>query len=925
MAQPARFFKADLHMQTPMDAQHWLGAPVELTDAAAVAAAADAYVGRCAQVGLEIVAITEHNFGRSVEDSFIPHLQAAAARLEADTGHKLVIFPGFEVTGPIGRGAHLICVFEPETPLVDVDAKLTVLGLPPAARFTDGRNPVPVPTADMTFQKMLRIIQEDQETRGICFGAHPNDSGVLDSATVEQWWSQDVIKNESFLAIELPRPRSEWIDRPGTTLIKSILTNIDPRYERAFSIASICNSDAKALAQDPGITKNFIGFRHTWLKMSEPSIEGLRQAFLDHESRVRFGDRPEDSYGHARIRKLSVRGARFLADQEITFSPSMNTLIGGGGTGKSTIIEYIRLMVQQPAITGTEARANFEKLMGTINGGTEITLEFERDGGIWELRNTGRNGSEIVAGLPVPDLAKFFPVRCLSQREIYAIADDRTARRQLLDDLIGPALDALRRQGEDAVQEVKGLDSQIDELTMLRTRITELETERIDAQTRMDNLKRLEEPLARWRSFLRDKEVVDSLGLDAAQLADEVNGAVAKENRAELEEGLRPAVDALDRAARLAEKTLRETVESAVAAYRQSMETALADPELTAWRQEYELAASEYEEMRTELIAAGTDPDQYLQYEATVRDRLRAIEELTDRISGLGALEESRAATLARIRSVWTQETELRSQKAQSIQAAVPRTTTGVPFLTVAVHAYGDEEGFKSQMQPFVRDRRRLSDDDWTALLDAVVGATPVGSTPVDTLTNWIGQLAAEIRPQGFPWPQNDRRTGVLREWCDAEACRQFELIRVPDRVVVALYRDDGSLAGELEGGLSVGQKSTAILTMLLANDDAPAVIDQPEDEIDNEFTYRELVPLLRRVKEQRQLILSTHDPNLPVNGDAELIYALEARDGRGVTKEVDGAEAVGALDMSAVRVAVEEIMEGSEEAFRRRSERYGF
>jgi hypothetical protein len=112
---------------------------------------------------------------------------------------------------------------------------------------------------------------------------------------------------------------------------------------------------------------------------------------------------------------------------------------------------------------------------------------------------------------------------------------------------------------------------------------------------------------------------------------------------------------------------------------------------------------------------------------------------------------------------------------------------------------------------------------------------------------------------------------------------------------------------------------------MLLANDDAPAVIDQPEDEIDNEFTYRELVPLLRRVKEQRQLILSTHDPNLPVNGDAELIYALEARDGRGVTKEVDGAEAVGALDMSAVRVAVEEIMEGSEEAFRRRSERYGF
>jgi len=122
-----------------------------------------------------------------------------------------------------------------------------------------------------------------------------------------------------------------------------------------------------------------------------------------------------------------------------------------------------------------------------------------------------------------------------------------------------------------------------------------------------------------------------------------------------------------------------------------------------------------------------------------------------------------------------------------------------------------------------------------------------------------------------------------------------------------------------------VGQKCTAILALLLAQDSAPAVIDQPEDELDNEFTYRELVPLLRRVKEERQLLIATHDPNIPVNGDAELIHALEARGGRGIVKEIGGARAVGALDRPAVRRAVEEIMEGSEEAFRRRYEKYGF
>ena len=60
------------------------------------------------------------------------------------------------------------------------------------------------------------------------------------------------------------------------------------------------------------------------------------------------------------------------------------------------------------------------------------------------------------------------------------------------------------------------------------------------------------------------------------------------------------------------------------------------------------------------------------------------------------------------------------------------------------------------------------------------------------------------------------------------------------------------------------------------------------------------------------------------MNGDAELIYALQAKDGRGVRMEIDGIEAIGALDRAAVRQAVEEVMEGSEEAFRRRYAKYG-
>ena len=105
----------------------------------------------------------------------------------------------------------------------------------------------------------------------------------------------------------------------------------------------------------------------------------------------------------------------------------------------------------------------------------------------------------------------------------------------------------------------------------------------------------------------------------------------------------------------------------------------------------------------------------------------------------------------------------------------------------------------------------------------------------------------------------------------------------------------------------------------LLAQEGGPLVIDQPEDELDSNFVFQELIPMLRKVKAKRQLILATHNANIPVNGDAELVYAFEARESSGRPL------AYGGLDQASVTKAVLDIMEGSEEAFRRRREKYHF
>ena len=157
-----------------------------------------------------------------------------------------------------------------------------------------------------------------------------------------------------------------------------------------------------------------------------------------------------------------------------------------------------------------------------------------------------------------------------------------------------------------------------------------------------------------------------------------------------------------------------------------------------------------------------------------------------------------------------------------------------------------------------------------------------------------------------------------LADWKDRR------LVRVADYVDFTLYRQDKAggeeIAGKLsEGKLSDGQRNTVVLALLLVKNDGPILIDQPEDDIDSDFIFRYLVPVLRDRKNRRQIILVSHNSNIVVNGDADLVYALEFRAGKGRIR------AQGGLDIQPVHDAVLDIMEGSEDAFRRRREKYGF
>lgn len=124
---------------------------------------------------------------------------------------------------------------------------------------------------------------------------------------------------------------------------------------------------------------------------------------------------------------------------------------------------------------------------------------------------------------------------------------------------------------------------------------------------------------------------------------------------------------------------------------------------------------------------------------------------------------------------------------------------------------------------------------------------------------------------------------------------------------------------------LSKGQKATALLLLLLLDSKSPLVVDQPEDDLDNRFVSAGVVPRIRAAKRQRQFLFATHNANIPVLGDAELIAVLTA------SGEADGGqghlnpEEMGAIDTPDVKSLVEELLEGGHSAFEARRKKYGY
>jgi len=220
---------------------------------------------------------------------------------------------------------------------------------------------------------------------------------------------------------------------------------------------------------------------------------------------------------------------------------------------------------------------------------------------------------------------------------------------------------------------------------------------------------------------------------------------------------------------------------------------------------------------------------------------------------------------------------------------------------------------------------------DFTNRLGAVLKGSKVSSDAVAAIATHPGMDGVELASLVGQGSQavvdrvgiTDAMAQRLVSWLTDEPSRlrQVEVLAPQDSVSIALVidgkpRDLAQLSG--------GQKATALLLLVFAQGGRPLILDQPEDDLDNRFVYNDVVTLLRAEKgvedpaRRRQIIAATHNANIPVNGDAELVLSLTDDNGRCFVRTR------ASIDDTTVREEIRTVLEGGADAFRRRAEKYG-
>lgn len=608
------------------------------------------------------------------------------------------------------------------------------------------------------------------------------------------------------------------------------------------------------------------------------------------------------------IERLQVEPEGFLKDLDIEFAPGLNVLIGARGTGKTSIIELLRWCLHAPGFT-LDAAARGEQQSLAILGGAAATTIL-RDGND-RLEFTRAEGP---AHQEYPD--KRPPLTVLAQNEMEAIGAQASGRLFLIDRFRTESASA-RREASALRSTLVSLTSELRVLRNEGAEITQQLQQMRELPTRLAETKRQQSALLSQASAsTQDQNQLTTLDMSAKRLA--ARQSVLSEAITQTREVLGQSDSLYESLSRIAESGWARSGANSQSGGPSSLGHALAAARTTA-------------EHLTQLLQQLDLEFRHIAQQKDVLDvESRALRQKLDSMqSGLGAITRTVHDLEERTGQLEALEERLEERRRHYAQLQEERAGVQARLATLreSVTSQRDSiaQALNAQLGPQIRTQvipeSRL--EEYEAALIAAFRGSGIHYNSI------VPQIARAVAPYELAtWAERNEISSLAQAIGIAEdrsAAMLLQLRRSGMGELLAAVVEDEVVLELLDGKeykpsdcLSIGQRCTVVLPILLAHHSQPLIIDQPEDHLDNAFVAGTVVKSLQRRQTGDQYILASHNANIPVLANADRVIVMDSDGDRGFVRHAGG------LDDPEIVAAITDLMEGGREAFETRARFYG-
>ncbi|MBN2738965.1 MAG: hypothetical protein JXR70_18435 [Spirochaetales bacterium] len=862
------WLRADFHLHTKADKQFVYSGEENsfLND----------YVSKLMQEGINLGVITNHN--KFDQNEFV-NLRKKARK------EKIFILPGVELSVNDGaNGIHTLVVFSDEWLESGQDYINQFLNVafenktPAQYEQEDGR-------CSLGLIDTIKKLDGYHRDYFLLFAHVEQSSGLwkeLDGGRLKE-----IAQNEHFKkrTLGFQKARTHDVkDRVCRVKVQSWFVDWYP--------AEVEGSDCKSIEE--------IGSKdgETWLKIGDYTFEAVKYALVDYQSRVR-PSHPE-RFKHSHIKSISFEGGT-LSGQTVHFSPELNTFIGIRGSGKSSILEAVRYVLDYPFGEKAADKEYKNKLVAHTlgSGGKAIITAIDQYGSEFQIRRILNEYPEVYVdnklqpGVSIRETVIRNPIY-FGQKDLSASGEG--FEKDLVEKLVGESLYDIRRQIEEKKQIVSDTVLRLQKVANIDEQIADYTQRKQDAEFNLGKFKEygIEEKYKKQTDFDTDERKIKQIlaDIDAfrtdldsfiSQHEDELRNHqiyTSQQNQsffsAFLEE-YKKIIAILDR-------------QKSDSSNMTALKIALVE-KFTDFSQTKKTFTDEFAETRRKIEAelkekgaVALNLEEYPTLKGKIDTAVKMLDALHKQKSQAASIKNELLQALTELNNLWQQEF-------QAVKVQLDKINNKQSSLTIEPEFKGDKTGFLSFMKNMFR-------------------GSGIRENTLSTIVNEYSDFGTLYRD----FENARKKAGSSPE--------TFEKYFYDNLKVLLVYQVQNKFTIKYRGKElqhhSLGQRASALILFVLNQQENDLIIvDQPEDDLDNQTIYEDVIKLIRNLKPHAQFIFATHNANFPVLGDAEQIYSCRYEDDK-ITIHA------GSIDSPVLQKEIIDIMEGGEDAFNKRKEIYG-